>query len=96
MFNKLIIILTFFTSTIVFGMTISEINSATKAELIEIKGIGDKKASAIITLRNKGNFSTFDDVQKVSGIGKKMIENIKNDVKSKSKTKKVDTNKTSQ
>jgi competence protein ComEA len=75
-------------------MSISEVNTATKEQLMEIKGIGDKKASAIITLRNEGNFTSFDDVQKVSGIGKKMIENIQNDVKSKSMSEKAETNST--
>ncbi|SFV53373.1 Putative non-specific DNA binding protein [hydrothermal vent metagenome] len=96
MFKKTIITLGFLASTVLYSMSISEINTASKEKLMEIKGIGDKKASAIITERLKGKIISFDDLQKVSGIGKKMVSNIKNDIKSTSSTKssikKSDTN----
>ena len=90
MFKHFIATLLLTSSTMLFAMSISEVNSATKEELMKINGIGDKKASAIIKERKKGKFKSFDDLKQVSGIGDKMVSNIKNDVKSKT-TKKSST-----
>ena len=73
--------------TSVFGMTLSQLNSATKAELTEIKGIGEVKAAAIIKERKKETFTSFEDLQRVKGIGKVIADHIKNDVRSGSKGK---------
>ena len=72
------------TST-VFGMSLNQLNSASKTELMEINGIGEAKAAAIMKARK---FKSFDDVLKVKGVGEKLVSNIKNDVKSQSKSKK--------
>ena len=46
-----------------------------------LKGIGLKKAEAIVKYRTeKGPFKTVDELDNVSGIGKKTVESIKNDV----------------
>jgi competence protein ComEA len=66
-------------------MNIAEVNTANKETLMKISGIGAKKASALIQERSQGLFKSFEDLERVKGIGKKMISNIKNDVKSKSK-----------
>lgn len=68
-----------------FGMSLSEINKASKSELMQIKGIGASKADAIIKARK---FKSFDDVLKVKGVGEKLLENIKDDVKSQAKNAK--------
>jgi competence protein ComEA len=92
MFKKVIVAMAFSASTMLFAMSISEVNSASKEKLMEINGIGDKKADAIIKQRKSSKFKSFDDLQKVSGIGEKMVANIKNDVKSKTtKTSKKST-----
>jgi competence protein ComEA len=50
------------------------INNASIEQLEKIKGVGAKKAQAIIEYRLKyGNFSSIDDLSKVKGIGKKFI-----------------------
>ncbi|TET88918.1 MAG: helix-hairpin-helix domain-containing protein [Sulfurovum sp.] len=72
------------TST-VFGMSLNQLNSVSKTELMEINGIGEAKAAAIMKARK---FNSFDDVLKVKGVGEKLVSNIKNDVKSQSKSKK--------
>ncbi len=76
------------TSTL-FGMSLSQLNSATKAELMEINGIGEVKAAAIIKERRKGKFKSFEDVQKVEGIGEQTADNIKRGVKTSDGVKKV-------
>ena len=76
-------------TTSVFGMSLGQLNSASKAELMEINGIGDAKADAIIKERKKGKFKSFEDFQRVEGIGEQTSKNVKNDLKSSPKDKKV-------
>lgn len=57
-----------------------DINSAGKSELIQLKGIGSKKAEAIIAYREKHCFKNIDELQKVKGIGKKIIETNKAEI----------------
>lgn len=73
----------------VFGMSLNQLNSASKTELMEINGIGEAKASAIIKERKKGKFKSFEDFQRVEGIGEQTAANVKNNVKSSSDVKKV-------
>lgn len=55
------------------------INTASAAELSTLKGIGEKKALAIIKYREKnGAFNNIDELSHVKGIGLKMTEQIKN------------------
>lgn len=56
------------------------INTASKSELMELPGIGDVKAGAIIEYRAKSSFKTIDEIKNVSGIGDKIYENIKVDL----------------
>lgn len=55
------------------------INSASEKELmLSLKGIGKKKAKAIIDYRKKhGQFKAVEDLIKVKGIGEKLIEKNK-------------------
>ena len=53
------------------------INKATVEELKTLKGVGEKKAEAIIEYRKKnGSFKTKEDLMKVRGIGKKLFESF--------------------
>lgn len=55
------------------------INTATKAELMTLAGIGEAKANAIIDYRNEnGNFTSIEEIMNVSGIGEKIYDKIKN------------------
>jgi competence protein ComEA len=57
------------------------INTATKEELMTLKGIGQVKAEAIIKYREQyGGFRTIEELINVKGIGEKTIENIKKDI----------------
>ena len=52
-----------------------DLNTATRAELISLKGIGPKTADAIIEYRKRhGGFKVFADIIKVEGIGNKKAE----------------------
>lgn len=73
-----------------------DINTASAKELASIKGIGDKKAAAIVKYRQaNGKFKSYNDLEKVKGIGPALILNIKNDVKDGEKTAKNNRKKTS-
>ena len=57
------------------------INTATLEELQTIKGIGQKKAEAILQYRKEhGAFRTKEDLLQVKGIGKKALEAIESQV----------------
>lgn len=57
------------------------INTATVDELDALPGIGPAKAQAIVDHRNtKGAFLKIEDVMNVSGIGKKIFEQIKDSI----------------
>ncbi len=54
------------------------INTATKAELVKVKGIGAKKAERIIAYRDKhGKFNSIEELKNVKGIGSKIVAVIK-------------------
>jgi competence protein ComEA len=55
-----------------------DINSATKEELMELDGIGEKTAEKIIEYRKKTKFKDIEEIKEVKGIGEKKYEKIKN------------------
>lgn len=54
------------------------LNTATPQQLEEVKGLGPVKAKAIVDYRSKnGAFKTYADLEKVPGIGPKLLEKLK-------------------
>ena len=58
-----------------------DINKAKKTELMTLKGIGEKKADAIIKYRKGNCFRNINALTEVKGIGPKFLENNKKNMK---------------
>ena len=57
------------------------LNTADKTQLQTLSGIGEKKAEEIIKYREEnGSFKTINDLTKVTGIGEKTVEKLKNSI----------------
>ena len=54
-----------------------DINNASKEELMTLKGLGDKKAVAVLEYRKGNCFQNVDAMTEVKGIGPKFIKNNK-------------------
>lgn len=63
-----------FSSTLIAAEAVN-INTADKAALMSINGVGEKRAEAIIVWREQnGPFKSVDDLASVSGIGQSIID----------------------
>jgi len=60
-----------------------DLNTATMEQLHTLKGIGHKKAVAILEYRKEHKFTKIEDIIKVKGIGKKLFEKIKTEIEVK-------------
>lgn len=67
-----ILVMIFLGVSILFGAV--DINTADKKELSGLKGVGAKKADAIIEYRGANCFKSIDEFAKVKGIGEKTVE----------------------
>ncbi|VEG81512.1 ComEA family DNA-binding protein [Wolinella succinogenes] len=62
-------------------MAAVNINTATKEDLMKVKGIGEKKAEAIIEHRTKnGAFKSLEELKSVKGFGEKSVEGLKSEL----------------
>ncbi|MDO4903782.1 MAG: helix-hairpin-helix domain-containing protein [Limosilactobacillus sp.] len=60
------------------GKSTVNINNATKEQLTQVTGIGDKKADLIIAYRQEhGQFKSVDDLTQITGFGDKTVAKIK-------------------
>jgi competence protein ComEA len=53
------------------------LQTATKEELMEIKGIGDKKADQIIEYRKTNKINEPEDLKNIKGIGDSIVSSVK-------------------
>lgn len=58
------------------------VQTASKDELMCIKGIGEKKANAIMKYRKSKKLKSIDDLIEIKGFGKGIIANVKKGTKS--------------
>ena len=69
------------TSKVIDGSIKVSINTATLEELMQLPGIGETKAKAIIEYRNKvGSFKNIEELKEVNGIGDSTFDDIKENI----------------
>ena len=72
---KKLLLLIAMLASLAFGAV--DLNTASKEELMSLKGIGAAKAKAIIAARP---FTSTDEIKKVKGIGESIYNNIKDEI----------------
>jgi competence protein ComEA len=64
-----------------FSYAAVDLNTATKAELEAVTGIGPSKADAIVEYRkNNGPFKKVDDLKEIKGFGDKSVDKLRDEV----------------
>ena len=62
------------------SLNLVNINSANLDQLLTLSGIGESKAKAIMSYREKTIFESIDDIKNVPGIGDSLFEKIKDSI----------------
>jgi len=76
--KKLLLILIAFFTFSGMAMAAVNLNTASKAALEAVNGVGPKKAEAIIAYREKnGPFTTVDDLKNVNGFGDESVAKMR-------------------
>ena len=74
-FKTLIFVVLFSISTLLFAGEAIDINSADKQVLMTAKGIGEKRATAIIAFRDEnGPFNSIDQLADIKGISQNIVD----------------------
>lgn len=85
--KKIILMLMLATSFIFAAINLQ---TASKEELMSIKGIGEKKADQIMEYRKTNKINTPDDLKNIKGFGNSIISNVKSHKEEKKENKKVE------
>ncbi|MFK5926904.1 MAG: helix-hairpin-helix domain-containing protein [Desulfuromusa sp.] len=64
-----------------------DLNTATVAQLVELKGIGEKTAEKIVKYRKEHKFTSVDELVNVKGVGSKTLDKIRDQITVKKKKK---------
>lgn len=89
--KKLLLTITLCFALSGIAAAVVNINTASKEELLTLKGVGEKRAQEIIDYRKKnGNFKSIDDLEKVPGIGPGLMKQIRSDITVTGKTSSTD------
>lgn len=79
--NRVVIVLLFlvFVFSPVLAAAVGQINlnTATVAELTQLKGIGEKTAAKIVEYRKQHKFETVDELVNVKGVGEKTLAKLR-------------------
>ena len=60
------------------GASLVDLNSATREQLMQVKGIGPSLADRIIEFRNEhGPFRRVEDMMKIRGVGEKSLAKLR-------------------
>lgn len=62
------------------GNSLVNINTASKEELMNLPGIGERKAEAIIEYRDNSRFTSIEDIMNISGIKEAAFNKIKDKI----------------
>jgi len=60
--------------TVSFLFAAIDINNASANELVNLKGVGEKRAASILAYRKQHCFKSVDEITKIKGLGKKFLE----------------------
>lgn len=73
----IIVLMSIVLFTLIFSINKPTIHSATMDDLINIDHIGEQRAELIIDYCKDNPDCTVEDLLKIDGVGKKLIENLK-------------------
>lgn len=82
--KKILLLLIFLASC---SFAAFDINKVSKEELMQIKGIGAKKAMALIEYRKTHDIKDINEITQIKGYGKALVSRIQKHIESTKTTK---------